>query len=440
MSSQNPTVTIEQPQFTFSAEPIADIAPPEAPVSKALATVLSNPEQREAMVYSTHLNPADRQKAMKEAVTLFNAATTNQGIVMDFGNDALAALNDLVKKMLTEVDPVSIPELKSLLSGFQRELASIKGKYDLNDPKVKRQYEDWLGGTKRFFVQAKDFLAMFKADMTSIEKQIAQIEQDLAIRRGETNKNVAIYDAIYAQNEIAIQRLMYKLSVMELFVQYGEQQLRRPPTTGADGGLIGEHELSEWKQVRVDLIMIMRTKTANFKGRLGIAWATSPQARMSRMSDVALAAQLDNLVNTAIPLARLTLLMWRQGMKDFENAQVAQTTSTLVNNMAQGYGQFHAQTVSYVAQIASQPIFWPETIDVITSSLQTAAQGLLAGYDAGEQKHRQIEDALARQQVVLADTSTMVEEGVLARAIGDATTPLPAELTTIRTLAIPAGR
>lgn len=432
--------TLKMPSFTFSAEPIADTAPPEAPVSKALATVMAAPPaQRDSMEYAKHLSGQDRNKAMKEAVGLFNAAVVDQTVTMDYGNDALAGLNDLVKKMLNEVDPVSIPELKQLLSGFQREMASIKGKYDLNDPKVKKSYENWLSGTKSFFNKAKDFLAMFKADIQSIERQIDQIERDLAVRRGETLKNVVLYDQIYAHNELAIQKLMYKLAVMELFVQYGEQQLRRPPTVGADGAPLSDHEISEWKQARVDQVMVMRTKIANFKGRLGIGWATSPQARMSRMSDVALAAQLDNLVNTAIPLARLTLLMWRQGMKDFENAQTAETVGTMVNNMAQGYATFHADTVAYVAKIASQPIFWPETIDVVTSSLQTAATGLLAGYDAGEQKHREIEAALQRQQVVLSDTSKMVEEGVLARAVGDATKPLPAELTTVRTLALPAS-
>lgn len=428
------------PSFTFSAEPIVDIAPPEAPVSKALTQVMSAPpEQRDAMEYAKHLAPIDRNTAMKEAVTLFNAAVLDQTVTMDFGNDALAGLNDLVKKMLNEVDPVSIPELKQLLSGFQRDMASIKGKYDLKDPKVKKSYENWLTGSKSFFNKARDFMAMFKADIVSIENQISQIEQDLAVRRGETIKNVVIYDQIYTQNELAIQKLMYKLAVMELFVQYGEQQLRRPPTTDSAGAPLDDHEVAEWKQARVDQVMLMRTKIANFKGRLGIGWATSPQARMSRMSDVALAAQLDNLVNTAIPLARLTLLMWRQGMKDFENAQTAETVGTMVNNMAQGYAQFHADTVTYVAKIASQPIFWPETIDMVTSSLQTAADGLLAGYDAGEQKHREIDEALKRQQVVLADTSKKVEEGVLARAVGDATKPLPAELTTIRTLALPAS-
>ena len=313
--------------------------------------------------------------------------------------------------------------------------SAIKGKYDISDPKTKADYERYLNGAKSLFHKVKDFGAMFKADILSIETQIAQIEKSLAGAQIETQKNLVIYDQIFQKNEAGILALGFDIAVMEFYVDYVAQL--KPPTQKADGSPMTDHDIDMWKQNQAQQLMIMRTKIANTKGRLGIAWTTSPQARMSQMADIGLYAQLHNLENQAVPLARQLLLQMRTAMISLDNARMGQAVGQLVNTMAMQNADLHAQSVTAVMMMASSPIFLPETINYITAMLDKAADGVVEGYKAGEEVHAQIDQALTEQQQHLSSSTDKISGEALSRIVTKAIQPLPAALTTVQSVGLP---
>ena len=440
--SENASVTLDkQPTFVFSPTPQPVQLPQTAAtagndVSTALAPILTDPVQRDQLTFADHLAPADKAKARQAAMELYRAGVQNSNVIVTFGDGSLKPLNELVKYQLTQVAPISVPGLRQQMQTFQRQMAAIKGNYDLNDPKVKADYERYLNGTKSFLHRIKDFAAMFKADVMSIEKQIDQIEQALAGAQVETSKNVAIYDQIFQKNEAGIQTLMFDLAVMELYVDYVAQL--KPPAQKPDGSPMTDHDLDMWKQDQAQQLMIMRTKIANTKGRLAIAWTTSPQARMSQMTDIGLQAQLHNLENQAVPLARQLLLQMRMAMQSLENAKVAGAVKDLVNNLAVQNADLHTQSVTAVMAMACQPIFLPETINYVTAMLDKAADGVINGYRAGEEVHKQIDQALTEQQQHLSNSADKVNGEALQKLVTQATQPLPAALTTVQSVGLPS--
>lgn len=441
MSEQNAVILDTKPSFVFSPTPQPielpqTLATANNTVSSALVPVMTDPVQRDALKFSEHLSPADKARARQAAMQLYRTGLQDSNAIVIFGDESLKPLNELIKYQLTQVQPISIPGLRAEMTAFQRQMAAVKGNYDLNDPKVKKDYERYLNGTKSWLNRVKDFAAMFKADMTSIEKQIDQIEKMLAGAQIETYKNVAVYDQIVEKNETGIQAVMYDLAVMEFFVDYVAQL--KPPTEKSDGSTMTDHDLDSWKQNQAQQLMIVRTKIANTKGRLAIAWTTSPQARMSQMADIGLQAQLHNLENQAVPLARQLLLQMRMAMQSLENAKMGQAVSTLVNNMAMQNADLHQQTVTAVMAMASQPIYLPETINYITAMLDKAADGVVSGYQAGEAVHAQVDQALAEQQKHLSGSAEKISGAALQRLVTQAVAPLPASLTTVQAVALPA--
>jgi len=434
--SENVSTTIDEaPSFVFSSTPQPvqlpqTVATAGNDVSTALAPILADPVKRDQLTFVNHLTPADKAKARQTAMQLYQAGRQDSNAIVVFGDTSLKPLNELVKYQLTQVAPISVPGLRKEMETFQRQMAAVKGNYDLNDPKVKADYERYLNGTKSLFHKIKDFAAMFKADMMSIEKQIDQIEQVLAGAQVETYKNVAIYDQIFQKNETCIQRLMFDLAVMELYVDYVAQL--KPPTQKADGSPMTDHDTDMWKQDQAQQLMIMRTKIANTKGRLAIAWTTSPQARMSQMTDI------HNLENQAVPLARQLLLQMRMAMQSLENAKIAGGIKDLVNNMAIQNADLHAQSTTAVMAMACQPIFLPETINYVTAMLDKAADGVVNGYKAGEEVHKRIDQALAEQQQHLSGSTEKISGEVLQKLVTKAIQPLPAALTTVQSVTLPA--
>lgn len=441
MSDNTPIVLDAKPAFVFSAtpepiQPPQTVAASENTVSSALVPIMSDPVQRDQLRYVDHMAPADKARARQAAMQLYQAGLANSNAVVTFGDGTLKPLNELVKYQLTQVEPISVPGLREEMKSFQRQMAAIKGNYDINDPKVKKDYERYLNGTKSWLNKVKDFAAMFKADIVKIETQISQIEKALAGAQIETSKNVVIYDQIFQKNEAGIQALMFDLAVMELYVDYVAQL--KPPVNKPDGSAMSDHEINMWKQDQAQQLMIMRTKIANTKGRLAIAWTTSPQARMSQMTDIALQAQLHNLENQAVPLARQLLLQMRMAMVSLENAKIGNAVKGLVNNMATQNADLHAQSVTAVMQLASQPIFMPETINYVTAMLDKAAEGVVNGYRAGEEVHHQIDQALIEQEQHLANSTEKISGEALQQIVTKAIRPLPAALTTVQSVAPPA--
>ena len=440
MSDDAPIVLDAKPAFTFSATPEPIQLPQTAAasdnnISSALVPIMADPAQRDTVKFADHLAPADKAKARQGAMQLYQAGLANSNAIVTFGDATLKPLNELVKYQLTQVAPISVPGLRKEMETFQRQMSAIKGNYDLSDPKVKADYERYLNNAKSMFHKLKDFAAIFKADVVSIEKQIQQIENALAGAQTETLKNVVIYDQIFQKNEAGIQALMFDLAVMEMYVDYVAQL--KPPTVKADNTPMTDHEIDMWKQDQAQQLMIMRTKIANTKGRLAIAWTTSPQARMSQMTDIALQAQLHNLENQAVPLARQLLLQMRMAMASLENAKIAGAVKGLVNNMAVQNADLHAQSVTAVMAMASQPIFLPETINYITAMLDKAADGVVEGYKAGEEVHSQIDQALAEQEQHLSSSTDKISGEALQRLVTKAIQPLPSALTTVQTVGLP---
>lgn len=404
---------------------VVDVEPlPVAPVSTGLATIAARPETRQALVCSQMLDPQVRQVVDRMAAKLYPEMLADQTKVMTYGSDALVELNALVDRLLKEVEPVRIPELNGMMKDLKSNMNAIEGKYPTDDPNFRQEYEDRMNGVKRWFRKAKDYVSMIKVDIQNMEKQLNDLEKDLAGRQFDMTRNVVYYNHLYAENEKGIIKLFRTIAVMEVMTDLAKQQaasIRPDPSNPADRS-------EEQRQQLADFISTMEVKIGDFKGRLFMAWATAPRTRMMRNLDVGLSNKLSTLVYTTIPMMKMILVEWRMQVVALENAQVVKAVDAMGNEMAARFFESGAEAAVQMAEAINSPMIWPETMRRITTALDQAADGMLNAYQAGQQKRAEVDQAMLETHQVLGNVNRKVDDAVIGRVIATANDAVPAEL------------
>jgi len=435
------TIEIPDVQIAFpglNQTPSTAIAvpePPAAPTVQGMQAYAATPQTRDQLDCSALLTGATLVRARQEAEQLYRDSLQDWTKLMPYGKDALDGVNRLVDQALKEVEPIRVPELHAAMRELNLKMSSIKGKYDVSDPKVKQEYNDFLNGTKRFLHKVRDFLAMMKADVLSIETQLNMLSTQMAGKQVDMVRNVKFYNLLYGENNGSIDQLIYKIGVMQLVSEIGRADAASIPIGDAQRGDRGEAE----RTLRTNLISNLDIKIADYKGRLWVAWAFGPRLLMMSNLDVGLANKIAFLVDVTIPVMKQVLLDMRMMLASFENAQQIQVITATSNMYLDQLFKQGAVMMPAIAEAINQPTFWPSTMRSITDSLEQTAAGILSAYQAGEQRRAEADQEMRSSQELLTGAAGRLNDAIINGVVGSATKPLPIEITTTVPKALPSA-
>ncbi len=400
----------------------ATAVPVEGPAETSLAVIAKTSEGRQGLVCKNLLEGETKRQAEAEAEKIYREMLTDTQVIMYYGTDALKDVNVLVERLLNEVEPTKIPELNGLMKELNVTMLGIKKKYDMSDPKVRKDYEKWTNGAnkvKGFFRRGRTFIEVLRSDFTDIEKQLDRISADLAGSQADMSRNVAFLDTIYTENEKEIAKLIYVIAVMEMIVDVAAKDADSIEVGDANLGDRGQEE----RQKRADLITSMKAKIGEYKGRLFIAWATAPQTRMMRNLDLGMSAKLGEMVNVTVPTMKSLLVQWRMMVQTQDAGKMSEAVQATANQWTQEFFKAGAETMPAIERAIQAPTFTPETLSVVADSLAQAADGVLREYQEGERKRDELDAAMVAAQQQLANTHRKIDEVVIDQVIEAATTP-----------------
>lgn len=408
------------------------VAPPiDTPANQGLATVATSQVQRQQLSCSSLLQGDTLTRAQAEAVELYAAMRKNTQVFMTYGNSALEGVNSLVERLLHEVRPVAIPELTSLMRDLNKEMRTIRTKYDVSDPKVREKYEKWKGGLGRLWGQAKTLVELLMEDVLSIESQLDKVAKTLRERQHELLKNVGYYDELYRENENEILQVIYAVGVMELIHGLAVKEM--------ESIVVGEATLGDRKGEEKAAIgqfaENLAIKIAEYKGRLFVAWSTSPSVRNMRSLDVAVASRISELLVITVPTMKATILQWRMLMQTHDAAKMNAAVAEASNEWMQAYAAAGAQLVPQIADIVETPSLQPQTVAAMAASLAAQAEGIVKAMEAGAQRRRELDEAILAGGRVIADANKKISDALVAQVVGKATEALPVEVA----ISVPAG-
>lgn len=410
-----------------SGTALAVIPPaPATPVNEGLAQFAAAPaETKQRLVCKNLLQGKTRQQAEAMAAELYPKMKENTQIYLEYGSGALEDINALVDRLLKEVGPVQIPELKQLMRDLNAEMRGVQKKYDVSDPDVRKKYEDWKGGIGRFFGRAKTFLDLLLEDITSIEHQLDKVEGQLRGKENLLLDNVGYYDQLYEQNETAISKLIFVIAVMELVVDLAAAEIESIPVGDAQAGDRGADNRAKLAEFANNL----QVKVGDYKGRLMITWATAPQVRMMRSLNVGLVTKLHTLIDTTIPTMKLTIVQWRMLVQAGDAAQLTTTVAEANSEWVQAYFRSAGELVPVIADAVQTPMLTPQTVMAMAQTIAKEADDIVRAMDAGEQRRAEMEDAMNQALPVMRDASAKVSDALVKRVVEEATKPLPLEIT-----------
>jgi len=398
--------------------------PVETPANQGLAVLASTPDKavqaRKTLNCKDLLQGETRKRAEDEAVKVYAEMRENTQVFMTYGTQELDGVNVLYERLLHEIEPTKIPELTALTKKLNNEMRGIKRKYDVSDPKVREKYEEWKGGILRFVGRARTLAEMLMEDVTSIEKQIDHVGGTLRNRQYQLMKNVTYYDKLYDENEEEITKLIYVIAVMEL--------IRDLAAKNAAAIVVGDASMGdrqgETQATLAEFAANMEIKIAEDKGRLFVAWATSPQVRMVRTLNVGLAERINELLCVTIPTMKGTIVQWELMMNTKDAADMSRAVQEASNEWLQAYAAAGAEVVPMIAEAVMMPTLTPQTVTAMADSLSKQSDGIIAAMENSHQRRLELDDAIMTAQSVMTNASKRVSDELLKHIVEVANKPL----------------
>lgn len=421
-----PALKFEVPGAPTAPPPLPVPAEVEQPIATGLATVSETPETRQGVVCKDMIPAALQTEAQALAATTLPQMLDNTQVLMTFGLDALDGVNKLVDRLMREIDSADNAAVKAIMRTMTLNMKGFQGKYDMSDPKAKKRYEDWENSfVKKLFRRGRNFMQELLADVQSTGTQLDEIARDLTERKMAALRNIGYLDELYEENERAVFELIKVIAAMEYIVELAKQQAQAIPEDAPDTG----NANSELKQRYADLILQMNVKIGEYKGRLFVAWSTSPQVRMMRILNVGMAEKLNEAVGMTIPTFKLVLVQLRIITEGLDAAKAEQSIADGTNAAVQSLAKSSAMAGGVIMKAIQTPTITVETVGIVTASLVEMADKMLAEIEIGDGVRAELEQTIGQSKVVLDGSQARFDEQLISQIVGSST----------KQLALPAG-
>jgi uncharacterized protein YaaN involved in tellurite resistance len=201
---------------------------------------------------------------------------------------------------------------------------------------------------------------------------------------------------------------------MECIAELAREEVKNIPP---DPPNAGNHN-TELKQRLSDLIMQMDVKIGEYKGRLWVAWATSPQVRMMRVLNVGMAEKVNEAVGLTIPTMKLAIVQWRIMAETLDAAKATTAVSDTTNDMIKQVAANSAMAATEVMRVVQTPTLLPETVTAVTDSLVQMADNILAEVEAGEQRRAELNATMGQSKQILDGSQAHYSEAIVEGIVG----------------------
>lgn len=395
---------------------------------------------RELLVCHNLLGPDDLNRAKAEAAKLYPLMLENTGLMLEYGQTAVAALNNVANQLLHDVKPIDIPEVTQAVGQLTKEMRRIRGKYDISDPRIREQLIKWAQAPRKAFIlfgRAVDLIDALRQDAAGIDSQLSGVAGTLNDATEEVLRNINFYDLIYTTNEQEVENVIGVTAVKELVVALALADVEEIKVDPND--LSKRREL-ERKRRLTDFITNMNANIMEYKNRLFVGWTTSPNVTAMRSLNLGVAQQLDLMVNLTIPSYKLTVVEWQMQAQTLQASQLAALVSASFNEVMVAFANASAQVVPLIAEQTQTPVLSPVTIAAMANGIERQCEGLITAFANGRARQDESNTAIVHASRLIQHSTERVTEEVIkglihqtaeraAKVVITDVTPPPAALT-----------
>lgn len=355
------------------------------------------------------LSPAQQEQARAVAKQQLPAMLADTQKLATFGDQALQQVNAQVNRIFTEVGPVKIPELTTIMHEINDRMRSFRHNYDPADPRVRETFDRFMDAIRGVFAKGRDMVEMLFEEARSVEQQLDRISGQLSTKQMELKRNVVLCDELYKANEASISQLVGVIAVMEAVLDEARQA---SDAIVVDPSSPDSRAKTEERARITDFIMALQTRINEFQQRLFVAWSTSPQIRNIRTLHYGLGQRLALLVNLTIPTMKLTIAQWGLLLQAQQAAGLQQAVAEGANEVLDAYSAASGRAIPEIARQMQTPTLKPETILEVAASLDAQATGIEEAVRYGEQARAQVVGAIVTAQTSMTQTTQRLGDTV----------------------------
>lgn len=406
-------------------QPEPDTPTTVALANKADAVLASGPQ---ALVCKDLLSPETLAKATAYAKQQLPALITDPNNLAKLGNEAVEGVNALAGRMLHEAGKAAnIPELTKLTNELDDRIRSFSSRYSQSDRadqihQAREAYDSMKGKLLDFFAKYRDMLHMLLKDAKGLEAYLDSLTAQITDRQGQLALNVEMCNELLSENEQAISRLTGVIAIMEITRDEAENVMNAITVDAGDTSPESRTKREQRDQIAT-LIQQLDVRTGEFKQRLYVAWATSPQVRNIRTISYGLGQRLGLLITLTIPVFKLTVVEWVAVMQADRAAQLGEAVAETNERALDAFAQASGEIMPRVAQALQTPSMSPESILLIADSLSKQAKGFEDAYRYGIAQRAKVEAAIMKGAQTIA-ASQDEQAAVIGELISGAQHPL----------------
>ena len=394
---------------------------PATPTTTALAQKadLVATSGTQALVCKDLLSADSLAKATAYAQQELPVLIADPNQLAKLGSEAVEGVNDLAARMLHEAGrAANIPELTKLTNELDDKIRSFTSKYSTADSsaqvqKARDTYESMKGKVLVFFAKYRDILHMLLKDAKGLEAYLDSLTAQITDRQGQLSLNVEMCNELLSENEQAIGRLTGVIAIMEIIRDEAQKAMDAIQVDAGDTSPDARAK-REQKDTIATLIQQLDVRIGEFKQRLYVAWATSPQVRNIRTISYGLGQRLGLLITLTIPVFKLTVVEWVAVQQADKAAQLGEAVAETNEQALDAFAQASGEIMPRVAQALQTPSMSPESILLIADSLSQQAKGFEDAYRYGIAQRARVEDAIMKGAQAIA-----ASQDQQAKVIGD---------------------
>ena len=360
----------------------------------------------------------DQQKATIDSLSAkqLKEFLKNEGLIVDFGKEALEHLNQVVDKMLQEQRGINVKEVDDLLTQANRDIDGYISKYS-DDIELEKKESKLVGFFKRNKRKAVDWRF---AQKDVIEK-INALDAKMIFKREQLKRSFYYTNELLISNREAMENMVGYLAAMEsihtLAVQYAAKIKEKLDKTDPNSP---EYNVVQEQLTKIaDVTNAIDQQHANYMARLAISWATNSQVHNLQRAQTTVVRNIAMVHTHTIPTMKSSIAQIQIISQVKEAARATNAINEANEHALNMLMKLQTEDLPQIEEQAQKPITSAETITRLAESVKSANEKLVQAINSGQASRRALEEAVQSAGNIIKEADKIRDTQLADALIGE---------------------
>ena len=375
------------------------------------------PDQK-AMSTSFYDALDDQQKATIDALSAkqLKEFLKNEGLIVDFGKEALEHLNQVVDKMLQEQRGINVKEVDDLLTQANRDIDGYISKYS-DDIELEKKESKFIG----FFKKNKRKAVDWKFAQQDVLEKINALDAKMIFKREQLKRSFYYTNELLIANREAMENMVGYLAAMEsihtLAVQYASKIKEKLDKTDPSSP---EYNVIQEQLTKIaDVTNAIDQQHANYMARLAISWATNSQVHNLQRAQTTVVRNIAMVHTHTIPTMKSSIAQIQIISQVKEAARATNAINEANEHALNMLMKLQTEDLPQIEEQAQKPITSAEAITRLAESVKSANEKLVQAINNGQASRRALEEAVQSAGNIIKEADKIRDTQLADALIGE---------------------